>query len=346
MSASRRRAPLVVAILGTVALIAIVAALLALAVIDYSLALALLIGVAAAWLFTRIIGAATARIRQGRRALLWIALIAGAAVVLLGGAMIVLTLALAPLGGAALPSMTQPAAEGVPEETEEMPLSALITAYRMTVDAGDAPASGVTVSEEVFYSVYRGAETVYADLSLRLPEREVASAPRGFLLREIAIEPLGSSPYDNLDLPVPDGGSVEARLCNSISCVPATIRLEDFPARSFFAARGVSEDQVEVVPYVHTETITWTTRDLSGGITFAYIPPPFQLLRPLLAPLVGASRASEWLVGLVGMVGAVLAGPFIRPVLENLIEDKIGELFGRLFKRHSDRKPSPSSRRK
>lgn len=345
MSPSRRRVSLIVAVVGALALAAIIAALLTLAVIDYSLALALLIGVAAAWLLTRIIGAVVARFRQGRRTLL-VALITGAAGILVCG-VIVFLLTLAPLTTrGALPFMTEPAAEGAPEEAEEIPLSASITAYRITVGAGDAPASGVTVVEDVFYSVYRGAETVYVDLSMRLPEREVTSAPRGFLLREIAIEPLGGSPYDDLDLPLPDGGSVGARLCSPISCVSATVRLEDFPARSFFAARGVSEDQVEVVPYVNTETITWTTSDLSGGIAFAYIPPPFQLLRPLLAPLVGASRASEWLVGLVGMVGAVLAGPFIRPVLEDLIEDKVGELFGGLFKRRSDRKPSTSSRRK
>ena len=62
----------------------------------------------------------------------------------------------------------------------------------------------------------------------------------------------------------------------------------------------------------------------------------------LLAPFIGASTASDWTVGLITLVGTVVAMPLVQPVLENIFQDwladQIRALFGRKKENRSSRK--------
>ncbi len=336
MPSRKRRTPFLVWIIGALALLALAAALVGLAGVDYRLALALLAGALAAWLLMRVLRALVGWLRRRRRPWVWVALLALgglAAVIVIGGGLL---LTLAPTADS-----DEPAPAEAEAEPQAVTRSLAISGYRVTVRASDSPAAGVLVTEELFYAVSEGEQIVFPDLALAPPERRVESVQRGFLLKEVRIEPLGGDAHRLISLPLPDGTQMSAWLCRGLACQEAVVQLEDFPAGSFYAARGVTE--VEIVPYANTEIISWRTRDLSDGVVFAYIPPPFQALRPLLAPLVGASRADEWLVALVGMLATVASGPFVKPVLESLVEDRIKDL---LRGRKSTRRSGKSSRRR
>jgi hypothetical protein len=163
----------------------------------------------------------------------------------------------------------------------------------------------------------------------------VTSNARGFLLRDVEITPVSGGVFANLRFPTPGGAYVEAPLCEPLACPPAIVTLADFPANSFYLARETTE--VERAPYVGTETITWTTRAYERGLAFAYVPPPFHLVRPAIGPLLGASTATEWVAGLVGALGGAVAIPLVKPLLVDIAEDKASESIRRLRARGKKR---------
>jgi hypothetical protein len=328
MPSRRRQPPFVPRLLGALLLLAILLLLLGLLFVDYRAALALVIGVGGAWLIVRI-ARRLGRDRPGRRIVL-----AAAGVLIVAGVVIAITAVprLVSVVGPPPPIATQVGPQGAAGEEAVVIREVAITDYRLTATPRKPLAAGVVVGEEVVFDVYEDGEIVLAGQGMRFPEREVPSERRGFLLREVTIEPLGVGVFGPVSLTLPDGSVEQARLCSSRACPPAHVRLEDFPQNAFFAARGVPE--VEIVPYINTEIVTWTVDDvalLAQGVTFAYVPPPFQYLRPFLVPLIGASQFGEWLVGLVGLVGGVVAAPVLMPVLENLVIDRIFEGIKRVF---------------
>ncbi len=133
-----------------------------------------------------------------------------------------------------------------------------------------------------------------------LPERSAAVASRGFLLREAAVS-------------------------NALACSENTfIELNNIPLNAFYAAVYAYDEQH--FPYVDTETITWSPG--STDVRFSYIAPPFQFLRPLLSPIMGASSASQWVVGLASIAGTLVFYPIIQPILvegiQKVLKKKLG----------------------
>lgn len=336
-SRKKKQLPFLPRLIGGLLLLALLALLLGFLFVDYRAALALAAGVGAAWLIVRIAG----RLGGGRpRRRIGIAVGGVLVVVALAAAVVFLPrLANDAAAPRTFPTMAPMGAAG---EEAEAPREAAITEYRLTARPEDSLAAGVVVNEEVVFDVYDGGEITFAGEGMQFPERHVTSERRGFLLREVTIEPLGAGVFEPVRLTLPDTSVELARLCSARSCPPAHVRLEDFPQNTFFAARGVQT--VEIVPYVNTEIVTWTVDDvalLTEGVTFAYIPPPFQHLRPVLAPLVGAARVSEWLVGLVGLVGSIAVAPVLMPVLENVVIDRLFDAFKGAVGLGEERKRSP-----
>lgn len=299
--------------------------------VDYRGALAAALGVAAAvvavqvWRFAR---------RSRRRAVL-----IGVAVLLVAvaGSVVVLSSPVMTEGESAPalePAPPSAAEEGAGPSGPRLEL--LPTGYRATIRPAE-PAGAMLISEEVFYEVRKGARLVYASQVLAFPERTVLSERRGFMLREVSVQPLGSGALSPTAFTLPDGSQVVAPLCTRTACPPGEVRVEGLPERSFFAARGVAD--VATVPYVRTETVSWATPDLSAGIAFAYVPSPFQAFRPLLQPFIGASSLNDWLVGLIALVTGVLAAPLIMPVVEYIGERALGRWLGRLRRRDGDAPP-------
>lgn len=325
----KRQVPLA-ALLGGLLLIVGVALLVGFAIVDFRAAMAILLGVAAAWLFVQIIRAIGRSSRRG----LWIAV---AAVIVLGVSLaFVLLSTFQRIGLESVPSLGQESAAGEEVAGEPRP-TVLPTAYRLTLRPGETHGE-MLAHEEVVYDVMLNGSVTTANQLLTVPDRLVTSETRGFLLREVTVRPLDAGAYDLMTFPLPSGGEARAPLCTYLRCPVSTVRLEDFPHNAFVAARGVKT--VETAPYLDTEIVTWTPTNLPEGITFAYIPAPFHHLRGVLMPLIGASSMDDWVIGLIAMIGSLIAAPLIVPLLEKILEEIVGEWVKELLKRR--KKPSPA----
>jgi hypothetical protein len=167
-------------------------------------------------------------------------------------------------------------------------------------------------------------------LRFSLPERTVSSTGRGFLVREVNVTPFDNATADFVLLPLSDGTTALAECCLEAK---AAVELLDFPTGSFHAAK---DTDVEKLPYVGTETITWNVPNLARGITFAYIPSPFHYLRFLLAPFYGLASLGDWVWAIIGVVGATI----IMPVVESSLSDYIKEKVKAWLKRDGQKKPA------
>ncbi len=349
MAAKRKKPSGVGRVLGIVILAAFVLGLVGLAFVDYRAALALVIGAVVAWLGIRVVRGLLARSRRGGRSLLRGALIVVAIVVVVGaGALLLLTMfnaageTAAPLDPMGIPTGGAAGEGGAPiprPPQRELNIRQVVLSVRPI--EGDV--QHLSVREEIVFDVTVGDQTEYNGLTVTYPERTVESAQRGFLLREATLEPLGRGYRESFELSLPDGTEMATSLCSGGSCPLTLVRLEDFAARSFVDARGATNVVSE--PYLNTETISWSTRSLSRGVTFAYMPPPLHHLRPLIGPLIGASGVSEWVVGLVGMFGTAVATPVVRPLVENWLEDRAAETVIDTVKKRRRKKSNTSSRR-
>src|SRR5207247_10010311 len=133
-------------------------------------------------------------------------------------------------------------------------------------------------------------------------------------------------------------------LCRAASCAPAEVQVSNLPPGSFYASRETGE--IDRAPYAGTETVAWQTRNLRRGLAFAYIPAPFHLLRGVLAPLLGASNVSQWATGLLGMVGGAAAIPLIKPLVQDIAEEKASKGIGKAWDQRKKKSQQPPRKAK
>jgi len=185
------------------------------------------------------------------------------------------------------------------------PLALLVEEYEITIEPVKPNLSEFQVWEEAILSASFPEEKTW---SVSPAVRQIKGRNRGFVLKEFSIAPLENAPL---------GGAV----LRTDECRSSNVELRDFPIGSFYAARD-AENLIRY-PYVDTETITWSIRNLGRGIVFSYVPPPLRHFRPILAPFMGATSLSEWLIGLLGFIVAVAVIPIIRPVLLDIARKKL-----------------------
>lgn len=198
----------------------------------------------------------------------------------------------------------------------------LVAKYELTITY--AQDDRFTLEEKV-YPPYAGRP-----VDFETPQTVASSAagvPRGFLLRELAIAPLGVDAAGRVEIVLPDNTRLDGMLCSPYGCPPNTITLADFPKNSFFAAKNAQDLQSQ--DYVDTSTFIWSVAALDDRVAFAYIPAPFNNFRSILAPFIGFSRVSQWAAALVGLVGALVVTPIVVP----WINDEIKEFLQRRFKK-------------
>jgi len=107
--------------------------------------------------------------------------------------------------------------------------------------------------------------------AFRLSTRQVDGIGKGLVLKEVTVEP--SKDWYSLSN-LPDSNRFDL----SLSCAKTSLELRDFPKNSFYAAKEATN--LEVSPYIDTETITWVAHNLDERkIEFAYVPPPYYLLK-------------------------------------------------------------------
>ncbi len=180
-------------------------------------------------------------------------------------------------------------------------------------------------------------ESKIEEILVSLPERTVKSASRGLLLKELQIAPLKMSSSGYISLTLPSGNVLRGSLCRDY-CPKSRIELLDFPTNSFYAAKDAQD--IERFPYVNTESITWSVRNLEKGVIFAYIPSPYHYLRPILQPFVEASSIGQWAIALVSIIGTLVLTPIVQPVLTDLAQNRLKSLFKKAPPERSGKKAS------
>lgn len=162
------------------------------------------------------------------------------------------------------------------------------------------------------------------DETVSLPAREVTSYGVGFLLNEITIAPLGMGADGSYSVRLPDGSTQTGNFCMEGTCPSAEVELLDFPKDAFYAAKMAYN--LERFPYLDKETLRWTALSPDKGISLAYIRPPFNLVRILLTPFIGASTLNEWTVGVFGFLVSSVFMPIVKPVLTSLAQEPLKNL--------------------
>jgi hypothetical protein len=141
-------------------------------------------------------------------------------------------------------------------------------------------------------------------------EKQVGSARRGFLLREVVLTPLDADAGGRIHLRFADGSSLETRFCGLL-CPESSATLHDLPRNAFYDAKDATVTSRDA--YIDVETITLSIRDPRRGIVFAYLPPPYHHIAPILRPFLGASVMGKTALAFSGFIAVVVAVPILRP---------------------------------
>ncbi len=163
--------------------------------------------------------------------------------------------------------------------------------------------------------------------------RTVAATSEGWLLQEVSFSPLA-----DVQVSLPDGTKVTPLFLADFGA-KLSARLQDMATGSVYAvkyAQGLASSS-----YVDTQTLTWSVPDLQESIPFAYIPSPWHNLRPLLAPFLSLSSLSQWVVGILGMVGGTVFGAFVQPPLVAWLRERLAPWIALRLKR--GKPPAPEA---
>jgi len=162
--------------------------------------------------------------------------------------------------------------------------------------------------------------------SVDLLEREVTSTNVGLLTREVRIVPIQVDSSGDATITLPDGRTLKGSIC-SFSCENIDVELHDAPKGSFLAAKDA--EKIQKYPYIDTETVSWSVINLKQGIIFAFVPPPFHHVRPIIEPLLGASALNQWVLGILGLIGTILITPIVKPVILTTAQKTFGSWLDR-----------------
>ena len=292
--------------------------------INYQAAFGLLAGILIAWLL--VMGYRYLRVRMSRRVMM-LMLIPFICLIVVAFLLVIIN------------ATDFSGAMALPEEDATPPEESLVTfpeikEYRVTIEPADAVPQSFVVKEEILYDLTLGTEIVETDQLYIADTRTVSSQPHGFMLREVEIAPLEADPRTPAEVTLPGSGTPTVTLCSSTGCPPAIVTLVDLPQNSYYDARGGEFVQTE--QYVTGETIVFTNLNMERGINFAYVPTPFTVLRPVAGFFIGARTLSEWAAGLIGLIGAIVSMPLIRPIIEEALQKYIVDNLRKLLKLDED----------
>ena len=194
------------------------------------------------------------------------------------------------------------------------PFPPLINGYHLTINNPNWESGVFSIKETVFINPQWVEYYHETDLppSVDLPEREVTSTKIGLLTREVRIIPVQADPTGGVAITLPDGSTLKGTVC-SFSCGPINIEIHDAPKGSFLSARD--SDKIQKVSSVDTEAVSWSVFSLEGGITFAFVPPPFNYMGPIIEPLAGVSALNQVVLGILGLISTLLITPILKPVI-------------------------------
>lgn len=189
--------------------------------------------------------------------------------------------------------------------------------YTVTVSPVDGSLGNLQVVEELVIGPYLDDST---NQTVRLPARTVTGTDRGFLLKQVAVGTITPDSEGMTTITPAGGGPMEIVAC----CPQATlVELRNWPRDSFYVPRNAENAPKIVDADVETQRIDWSLHDLAEGVSFTYIPPPFNGARSILAPLIGVSSLSEWVLALLTVLGTGFFKPIVSAVFMDAAKGKV-----------------------
>lgn len=185
-----------------------------------------------------------------------------------------------------------------------------IDSYKLTISP--------TNSEYTEFSATEVAEMRYPEKRLIEPTpKTIVSTSRGFMLREVAIRPLEIDSTGTFTVTLQNGRIVSSTLEVSNT----EIQLIDFPKGSFHEARDAKD--VTRFAYVDQETIIWSAFNSKRGVVFAYIPPHYRHLKPLINPFLGLTTVSNWIIAICSIIVTFVLTFFMTNLFPDIIKSRL-----------------------
>ncbi len=210
-----------------------------------------------------------------------------------------------------------------PQFLSPEPPPPLINEYHLTINSPDWQAGVFSIAETVVINPqwvqYHHEPEIPP--SVDLPAREVTSTNVGLLTRQVKVTPGRADPSGNTAITLADGRILKGAIC-SFSCGNIDAKISEAPAGSFLAARNAGK--IQKAASAQAETVSWSGFSLDQGITFAFVPPPFNFMGPVIAPLAGVSALNPGILGILGLIGTLLLTPILKPLILEVAEKSFG----------------------
>ncbi len=305
----------------------LLALVIGLVALSYSAAIALLAGILLYFLIAMLARPLLAGLRRQHR-LWW--LVGVVALVAVLGVCAVGTLMIGTLGGSFYPASLEN--------------KTTLKRYTVTVSPVNASLANLQVTEELVVGLKLDDST---NQTVRLPSRTVTGTDRGFLLKQVSVGTI-TPDSEGMATITPAGGSP----MEIVACCPqaSLIELRKWPKDSFYVPRNAENAPTIVDDDVDTQRIDWSLHDFSEGVSFTYIPPPFNGARSILSPLIGVSSLSEWILALLTVLGTGICKPIVSAVFMDVAKGKVkswaemawAKITSKTGKPPEDKKPAPS----
>jgi hypothetical protein len=190
---------------------------------------------------------------------------------------------------------------------------------------------------------------------IELPARRVFAANRGFALSEVSFDPLTDTfvitvtassihlpsiryYYVGLQLVLDTSEYVSLSIADKrvallqrggqsvdfgyLKPQQATIEINDIPKGSFYQSNVPSSNPHE---YVNVESVALHPDDFDRVVKFAYVPPPYNAIKSLITPFLGAASLGQFFIAVLGVAVAGFA-LYVSPVLSDMVRGRIRSL--------------------
>jgi len=192
--------------------------------------------------------------------------------------------------------------------------------YQVVIEPMNPALETFLIREEVEYTI-NGEKN-----RLRLPQRHLSGTSRGLFVKELKINALDMDSSGTVIWTLPDGTVRRDALC-PMSCPIGSVELKDWPKNSFYASKNARDMKQQ--SYLDTETLDWSVSSLKDPIQVAYIPSPFYFLRAFLEPFAQVSSLGEWVMTLIGILSTAIVTPAIKNRLSGVVQNRVKSLLER-----------------
>jgi hypothetical protein len=142
----------------------------------------------------------------------------------------------------------------------------------------------------------------------------VTPVGKGYLLREVSFRVLGADSAGEINAALTDRSWLYGTLCTP-RCADLHVHIRALPRRSFFEAQ-----EPRAAPEIHEyaslgESVDWDAQDPRQSVTFSFVRPPYQWLRPVLDPFLPVASLPDLAHVILGIIlGAATVAGLLKPL--------------------------------